>query len=152
MIERGFRRVVLSLVVGGAVLLSSCGSPSTLDDPAATGRELVTEFLTILGTDDTERLDDFLADGFQLLRANGSGATKAEYLANPAVVETFTIGEDLIAVQDGDVLTVRWSVALDESIAGTDYATNDAPRLSVFVRDGDDWRLIAHANFNLPQN
>lgn len=141
---------VLVMVATGAMLLSSCSSGGRLDDPAATGRELVSEFLTILSTEEAPGLEDFLADGFQLQRADGSGGTKAEYLETHAVVESFVLGESLTAVQQGDLLTVRWSVEVDESVGGTDFSSDEAPRLSVFVREGGDWKLLAHANFNRP--
>lgn len=147
--------IFLGAGLAGTGLLSGCGSPSELPDPTATGRELVTEFLTILGTEDSTRLndllEDFLADGFQIQRADGSGGTKEDYLASPAAVTSFTIGDDLTAIEDDNVLTVRWSVILEESIEGAEYSNVEAPRLSVFVRDGDDWEMISHANFNRPE-
>lgn len=145
-----FRLAVSALVLTGAMLVTSCGSTESLDDPTATGLELVTEFLTILQSDDSAALEEFLADSFQLQRADGSGATKAEYVANAPSIDTFTISDTLIAVHDGDLLTVRWAVVIEETIDGTEYSKAEAPRLSTFVRDGDDWHLVSHANFNAP--
>ena len=131
-----------------AVAAAGCGSESSAEDASTTGRACVVEFLELLGEDGAPGLDDFLADGFQLQRADGTGATRDEYVANPAVVNSFTIADGLIAVQDGDVITVRWSVVVDETISGEQYGTELAPRLSVCVRDGGRWKLMAHANFN----
>jgi hypothetical protein len=133
-----------------ASVAAGCSNETELADPAATGRELVTEFLTLLGTEEAAGLDDFLAEGFQLQRADGTGATRAEYLDNHAVVESFTIGESLIAVQQDDLLTVRWSVVVDETVEGTEFSSDEAPRLSVFVLEDGDWKMLAHANFNRP--
>jgi len=144
-----FRRLLCCLTVG-AISLSACSGPERLADPSATARELVTEFLTILSTDEAPGLDDFLADGFQLQRADGTGATKTEYLANHAVVESFELGDKVSAVQSGDLLTVRWTVVVEEAVSGQQLSRQEAPRLSVFVRDDGEWRLLAHANFNLP--
>lgn len=110
----------------------------------------MTEFLTILSTEEAPGLDAFLADGFQLQRADGTGATKPEYLENHAVVESFQIGDEVSAVQDGDILTVRWTVVVEEEVNGQPLSRDEAPRLSVFVRTDGEWRLLAHANFNLP--
>lgn len=137
-------------VIGSLGLVSSCSSAAETEDPSVTGRRLVTEFLTILVSEDRQQLDDFLADGFQLQRADGSGATKSEYLDAPAKVTAFSIGDDLTAVRDGDLLTVRWSVEVEETVAGSPLSGGNAPRLSVFVWGGDRWQMIAHANFNLP--
>lgn len=127
------------------------GSPR-LDDPAVTGRELVIEFLTILQDGNITALDAFLDPSFQLQRADGSGANKEEYLANPAKIESFEVAAGLSAEQSGSVLTVRWAVLLDGIINGTEVERGEAPRLSAFVWRGDRWRLLSHANFLLPND
>lgn len=145
------RRTTRAVVIAVALVLSACGGGTeSLDDPAATGRELATEFLTILQSADGDALADFLADGFQLQRADGSGGTREEYLSNPPTIERFELGDEVIAVQDGDLLTVRWTLIVDETTNGQQLGTGEAPRLSVFVREDGDWKLLAHANFNLP--
>lgn len=122
----------------------------TLKDPAATARGLVTEYLTILQRSDTAALAKFLDPAFQLQRADGTGADRAQYLADPATVTAFTIAQPLTARQDGDVLTVRWGVEVDSVINGTTQAAGTAPRLSTFVWRNGRWRLVSHGNFNRP--
>lgn len=143
-------RRLLCTVAVGVLSLNACSSSEQLADPAATARDLVTEFLTILSTEEAPGLDDFLADGFQLQRADGTGATKAEYLAEHPLVESFELGDAMSAVQDDDLLTVRWTVVVDEVVNGQPLSIDEAPRLSVFVRSDGEWHLLAHANFNLP--
>ena len=147
-------RVRSVLAVAMTVLaLASCGSDDaahapTLADPAATGALLATEFLTILQGGDVDELDAYLADGFQLQRSDGTGATKVEYLTKPATVNDFMLGSEVVAVQQGDVLTVRWSVTVDEVVNGQVAGKEEAPRLSTFVWVDGRWRLLSHANFN----
>ena len=119
-----------------------------LADPSATGRELATRFMTILQQQDGAALSAFLADGFVIQRADGSTATRDQYLASPISVSSFELGPDVLGVQDGDVLVVRWSVAASEATGAGAYGRTEAPRLSTFVwRDGA-WRMVSHANFN----
>ncbi|MDO8390933.1 MAG: nuclear transport factor 2 family protein [Actinomycetota bacterium] len=125
------------------------GAP-VLGDPSATGSQLAEEFLMILQDQDMEALDAYLADGFQLQRADGTGATKAEYLENPAKVGEFQLGRKVTGVQDRGVLTVRWSVKVQEEIDGVATDAGEAPRLSTFVWQNGRWRMVAHANFVLP--
>ena len=142
--------LVVALVVGAGPAGASSRTAPKLKDPAVTARALVTEYLTILQREDTAALAKFLAPAFQLQRADGTGADKREYLADPATVTAFTIAETLTARQDGDVLTVRWGVGVDSVINGAVQASGTAPRLSTFVwRDGR-WRLVSHGNFNRP--
>lgn len=130
-------------------LLPQSGVP-TLTDPSATGRELAERFITILRDKDNGALADFLAAGFQIQRADGSGANRAEYLATDIKISSFELGETVTAVQDGATLTVRWSLMLDETINGEVTGKAQAPRLSTFVWENNGWRLLSHANFNPP--
>ena len=146
--------VVLAIAV--LALTASLGAPASaasapkLKNPDATGEKLATRFLTLLQNNDGKGLAAFLDPSFQLQRADGTGATKSEYLANPATVTSFKLGPELTAVQAGDLLTLRWQLEANVQIDGTQYRTTEAPRLSVFRWDGRRWRMVSHANFNVP--
>lgn len=152
--------VVLAVVLLVGVGLSACSDDSssgsstttvpTLSDPSATGRELATEFMTILQEQDRTALEAFLAEGFVIQRADGSTATRDEYLEAPITVSSFELGPDVLGVQDGDVLVVRWSVEAAEATAAGALGEEVAPRLSTFVWRAGVWRMVSHANFNPP--
>ena len=151
-----FARALAIFAVAALALVALVAAPAAaasaprLKDPDATGEKLATKFLTLLQTKDTKGLAAFLDPSFQLQRADGTGATKAEYLAKPSTVTSFTIGPQHTAVQAGDLLTLRWQLEANTQIDGTQYRTTEAPRLSVFRWDGRQWRLVSHANFNVP--
>jgi hypothetical protein len=152
---RALRRALALLltVVASAVLLvgpAAAAQPPKLKDPSVTGRDLSDEFLTILQQGDMAALGKFLDPAFQLQRADGTGVTKAEYLAKPAVVGQYRIGDAVQGTQDDDVLVVRWSVSSELQVDGTPYAATEAPRLSTYHWNGKRWRLVSHANFNKP--
>ncbi len=148
--------VVAAGVVLGALALSSCAQDESSDavpavsDVQATGKELATQFLTILQSGDKTALQAFLDDAFQLQRADGTGADKTQYLENPATVKSFTLGKELTAAINGDVMTVRWSVVGNVVINGKEIGKGEAPRLSTFVWHNGAWHLLSHANFALP--
>ena len=143
--------VIAALALSAFVAVPASAAPAPrLKDPNATGEKLATKFLTLLQTKDAKGLAAFLDPSFQLQRADGTGVTKSEYLANPSTVTSFTIGPQLTAVQAGDLLTLRWQLEANTQIEGTQYRTTEAPRLSVFRWDGRQWRIVAHANFNVP--
>ena len=153
---RNVRYFIASLAVAGGVLLTSCSADRPSDavpvvtDVKETGTELVTKFLNILQSGDRAALDAFLDPAFQLQRADGSGADKAQYLENPATVKSFELGKELSSVLNGDVLSVRWSVIGNVTINGKEIEKGAAPRLSTFVWHDGSWRLLSHANFALP--
>jgi hypothetical protein len=144
-----FVLAALALTVFLAAPASAAAAPR-LKDPDATGEKLATKFLTLLQTKDQKGLAAFLDPSFQLQRADGTGATRSEYLANPSTVNSFKIGPELTAVQAGDLLTLRWQLEANTQINGTQFSTTEAPRLSVFRWDGRQWRIVSHANFNVP--
>jgi hypothetical protein len=138
-----------SVAPAGAGGISAKTAPR-LKDPSATGRELSVEFLTILQQGDTVALARFLDPSFQLQRADGTGVDREQYVANPAVVGQFVLGDAVVGVQHRDVLTVRWAVKADVAVDGKPYSDAEAPRLSTYRWDKKRWRLTSHANFNRP--
>lgn len=123
-----------------------------LGDPEGTGRELAQRFLDILsGPNRSAALEEFLSPAFQLQRANGTYANRQEYLADPAVVGNFAIEDsNFRALQDGPVLTVRFTVDVGGNPSGLAGASSQAERLAVFLRTAQGWQLVAWSNFNPP--
>jgi len=116
-----------------------------LADPVATATELVTAWLETLKSG--ESVADLMAPNFEIQRADGSGANRDQYLANPAVVDDYTLSNTVIASQSGNTLSVRWSLEVSEEINGVQYDDVDAPRLTVFEWTGDAWQIVGYANF-----
>lgn len=148
------RRMVL-VGIGVALAVASLGftghapadAPRRASDPAATGGPLVTRFFTLLQNHDTKGLQQFLSPAFQIERADGSGATKAEYLANLPTITSYSIS-NVTATQTGPVLVVRYLATIVGVVNGKRATPGPAPRISVFVRNGKAWTIVAHANFN----
>jgi hypothetical protein len=127
------------------------GDPSRpLKDPEATGRVLARRFLDVLSSPNpTPQLEELLSPAFQLQRSNGTFVDREEYLEQPATVSRYEILEDNFrAYQDGPVLTVRFTVAITETIDGREVRMNEADRLGTFVRSDAGWKLTSWANFN----
>jgi hypothetical protein len=127
------------------------GDPSSpLEDPEATGRELAQRFLDVLSSPNpTAQLEEFLSPAFQLQRSNGTFANREEYLEQPAAVSRFEILDDNFrAYQDGPVLTVRFNVAITETVDGTEERVSEANRVGTFLRSDAGWKLVSWANFN----
>jgi ketosteroid isomerase-like protein len=136
-----------SVAVAGAATSSAA---TKLKDPEATARKLVTAWLTALKEKDAAEIAASLAPNFQIERADGTGTDRAGYIAKPAVVDTFTLGDDFTAIQSGDTLTVRWSVKVSEQIGDNQFRDVEAPRLTTFVWHKGRWKILSYANFNPP--
>jgi Domain of unknown function (DUF4440) len=116
-------------------------------DPARTAGQLVNRFFDLLAHKDRAGLRGFLSPGFQVQRADGSGAGKTEYLATLATIKKFQITQ-LRATQAGGTLVARYLAEVQGVVNGKSYVPGPAPRLSVFSWSGQRWQLVAHANFN----
>jgi ketosteroid isomerase-like protein len=144
---------LLAIVVAVSMSLVACGSGNDpaapqLDDPAATAKTLVTNWLEALKAGDLDAVGDAMAPSFQIQRGDGSSADRAAYLANPAKVSSYVLGDQIVATQSGDTLTVRWSIKVTETINGVTYTDVEAPRLVAFEWQDGAWRIISYANFN----
>jgi hypothetical protein len=139
--------VVVALVSFGFTAQAPTKPAPHLTDPTATATPLVTRFFDLIEHDNVKGLQRFASPAFQLERADGSGGTKAEYLANLPTITRFSIS-GVTATQTGSVLIVRYLATIEGVVNGKPATPGPAPRLSVFSWDGKAWRLVAHANFN----
>ena len=118
------------------------------------GETAVRHFLDAVASADAEILAAVLAPEFQIMRANGAGYTRAEYLTEsfPSVrIAGTPVIEELVATRDGDLLVTRYKLAIEEEIEGQ-HVSHLAPRLTVFRRVGSGWLVVAHANFAQPES
>ena len=158
--------VIAALTMTMAFGLAACGNKESLqatatserkvksaprlEDPSATGRELITKWLTALKEGDLESIDEQLAPNFQIRRANGSTADKAQYLQSPAVVTSFELSEKFVGLQHGQTLSLNWAIKVDQIIDGVTYSNSEAPRMTSFEWNRDKWQIVTYANFNAP--
>src|SRR5690348_7506608 len=123
--------IVVALLSFGFTSQAPSRSAPHLTDPTATASPLVNRFFDLIEHNDVKRLQRFLSPAFQLERADGSGGTKAEYLANLPTITKFSIS-DVVATQTGSVLIARYQATIEGVVNGKPATPGPAPRLSVF--------------------
>src|SRR3954453_16744625 len=129
------RKLLAVLTVLAATAATAAPASAKLG-PKASDKQLATEFLRLLHTDDTAGLRAFLAPAFLIQRADGSWLTKAQYLENPAHIESYSV-TDVVGTREGSVRVVRYTVTTVQTIDGQPYSNAPVPRLSTFVRHKD---------------
>jgi hypothetical protein len=138
----------LAALLAAGPAATATGRPAPqFADPTVAGNRLVDDFFVLLQHKNTAGLVRFLSPAFQVQRADGSAAGKADYLASLPTVTAFTI-TNLVATQAGGVIVVRYLAQATGLVNGKPYTPGPAPRLSVFSWTGTRWQLAAHANFN----
>jgi hypothetical protein len=97
---------------------------------------------------------DFLAEGFQVQRADGSGSRKATYTIPQ--VGKYNISDMKATAPISNVIICRYNSTVNESTSTGPQNNVKAPRLSGFTWfDGDasqnaGWKIVSHANFHPP--
>jgi hypothetical protein len=140
--------VVAALGVGAAPAVAADAPPST-QKTTAQAQRLVEKFFDLVSPPDVPGLRKFLSSAFLLQRANGTSATKAEYLENPSILESYDL-QNLEATRVGPVIVARYDLVADVTIDGVKQSTDPAPRLAVFMKGEQGWQVVAYANFNVP--
>jgi Domain of unknown function (DUF4440) len=138
---------VIAAVVALVLIATPASSASHTATPNETARPLVVKFFKLIQDRDVAGLQRFLSPAFQVQRADGSGAGKADYLDRLATVRKFTLS-NLTATRAGTTLVVRYLATVEGLVNNKPYTPGPAPRLSVFHWTGKRWQLAAHANFN----
>lgn len=108
--------------------------------------EAVNAWLGAVAGGDPAALEAILAPEFQIQRADGTGHDKATYIDGGAASVSEFAARDLIATRDGDLMVVRYTLVVSETIDDQPMQAT-APRLTVFRWDGERWLVVAHANF-----
>lgn len=124
--------------------------PAAADDAQLKEAEAaVRSFVDAVANGDRAGLAAVLAPEFQIMRSNGVGYGREDYLAqglSTVSIEGTPVIENLTVTRQGDVMVTRYSLATSMTVSGKAVAA-EAPRLSVFRREGDRWLIVAHANF-----
>lgn len=118
------------------------------EDLTATARAALSAFVkgTMAGS---KVLAPMLAPEFQIMRTNGVGYSRKDYLSRgvPTIsaAPEFSL-DDVTATRNGDILVVRYFLRIDETIQGKPVKKR-APRLTVFRNVAGSWKVVAHSNF-----
>jgi hypothetical protein len=139
--------IVLSLALVG--LLTGFGATqSQASDVEAEARQALDRFFGAVMSGDAGQLQDVLAPEFQIQRANGSRYDAASYPASVLPVIAKMPGvEKLVVTSADDIVVTSYVIVVNETLDGA-LVESHAPRLTVFRKIGEQWRVVAHGNFS----
>ena len=122
------------------------GAAEAAEDDAALALTQLTRFYeSLAGKGD---IADILGEAFQVMRTDGIRFDRAGYIARHPSVSRYKLS-DVKAIRSGDVLTASFFSAFNAEIEGIDRTTGGDPRLAIFTKVGDGWKLQAVANLGL---
>ncbi len=118
-------------------------------DQNKTARALLIAFTEAVISGSQEVLGSMLAPEYQIMRTNGVGFNRKDYLERGIASLSFKPNyrhEDLHVTENGGVMVVRYYLNINETIDGVAIEKR-APRLTVFRRIDGKWKVVAHSNF-----
>jgi hypothetical protein len=139
--------VGVGAVAASATATSTAPAPRTLAAPDVTATQLLNRFFASLAAGDRARLGALLSPAWMIQRANGTSATRSQYLAAMPTVLEYRI-TDVVAQYARPTLVVRSKSSTQEPSGGGIVVSALAPRLSTFTWSGGRWRMTSHGNFN----
>ena len=126
-----------------AFLLVSWPASAADEQTDALALKLIDRFYDDLAPDNTA-LAGFLGEGFQIIGSDGLHFDREGYLSFPKQITRYEIS-DLSARRDGDVITAIFEVGYVGEIGGVEREVPRLPRIAVFHRTDDGWKLQALA-------
>ncbi|MEP4380361.1 MAG: nuclear transport factor 2 family protein [Alphaproteobacteria bacterium] len=145
--RRTLSRLFIATAFAASLVLAA-PTPGATDEATDEARALLVAFIegVIAGPD---AVAPMLAPEYQIMRSNGVGYDRDGYINRGAGTvrarPNFALN-DLVTTTGGDVMVVRYILQIDETIDGKPI-TRRAPRLTVFRKIGDAWKVSAHSNF-----
>lgn len=135
------------VVAMAGVVMSGQAVAADADLVAEVHEKLVAVF-DALTTGDPEKVAPLLAPEFQVLRSDGGGYGKDEYLAaSIPKIRSAPVFRDLVVTRNEDIVVVRLILEIDEIIDGKHGAAR-SPQLMVFRVAPDGWQVVAAGNFS----
>lgn len=109
-------------------------------------REAIMTWLGALQSGEPAAVEKVLAPEFQILRSDGQGYGKQDYLSALPRQTSKPEVSGLVFTAHDDTVVTRYVLQLEQTINNKPVQTI-APRLSVFRRTQTKWLIVAHANF-----
>lgn len=134
-------------IAGAIVAGFLIAGPAAAEDLQMEVRAALDTIFAALMTGDAGTVRPLLAPEFQIMRSNGAGYGREDYLARSLPrIETPPVFDDVVVTRNGDIVVVRLRIGIEEYLDGM-KAESVFPHLFVFRVTDEGWQVIAAANF-----
>lgn len=140
------RRETLAGLFAGASVLMMVSGATAKEAGEDEALKALDPWADAIFSGDPKQMAAILGDEYQIVRSDGTGYDKADYLQNLPKQSRRSTFKDIHATQAGAIMVIRYQVDSDQIINGKSTA-GLSPRLSVFRAEGSSWLMISHANF-----
>jgi len=118
----------------------------TTENIDITGKELVQQLWVNFKTNNWEEIEKQMGSGFQSVHQDGTRDKDAQIELLKGLDLSDYIISDYTVTAEGPVIIVTYKITVEETLEGTRLPERTVMRLSAWVKSGDDWKWIIHAN------
>jgi hypothetical protein len=112
------------------------------------GKELVLQLWADMKANNWMELQKQIAPGFQSIHQDGARDNQVQIeLIKGLNLSEYTLSNFKVTME-GQVIIVTYQVNVEETIAGNLIQKRSSMRLSAWLKSGDSWKWIIHANLN----
>lgn len=140
--EKRQMRTLTSLLAAGMILAAGTAlADEQLDSQAEAAMVAFTEAVA------SGNVAGILAPEYQIMRSNGIGYDRSEYIDEVKGIDIEAYHyDDIVATSADDIMVVRSILTINETFDGKEVERR-APRLTVFRLVDGAWKVVSHANF-----
>lgn len=115
---------------------------------AGEGEKLLHQFWDDMAKQNVAAVDKYMAPGFQSVHEDGARDRAGELaLLKGLNIKKYTLS-NVKETENGPVIVVTYLVSTQEAIDGKVLPSKPTPRLTAWLKTGQGWQLILHANLN----
>ena len=118
----------------------------TTENIDITGKELVQQLWVNFKTNNWEEIEKQMGSGFQSVHQDGTKDKDAQIELLKGLDLSDYIISDYTVTAEGPVIIVTYKITVEETLEGIRLPERTVMRLSAWVKSGDDWKWIIHAN------
>jgi len=118
----------------------------TTENIDITGKELVQQLWVNFKTNNWEEIEKQMGSGFQSVHQDGTRDKDAQLELLKGLDLSDYIISDYTVTAEGPVIIVTYKITVEETLEGIRLPERTVMRLSAWVKIGDDWKWIIHAN------
>lgn len=125
----------------------TCQTPGKGVKANAVAEQLVTKFFTLIKNKDQAAMSKFLDPAWLSLTSNGTSRDHKTFVAEMPTINDFAVAHVTARLHDF-LLSTRYMLKANGSIAGHPYSADFAPRLSTFTYCSGAWKMLSQGNFD----
>ncbi|MBA7551645.1 hypothetical protein ES705_44193 [subsurface metagenome] len=143
-----YRRIffILVLFIFSFSLFAFSAFSETTENIDSIGKKLVQQLWVDMKANNWKEIEKQMGSGFQSVHQDGTRDKDAQIeLIKALDLGDYTISNYTVTME-GPIIIVTYKVTVEETLAGTRLPERTVMRLSAWVKSGDGWKWIIHAN------